>query len=196
MFKSIVTKISTTIILISAIVTIYIGYEQFRDKKQTISINTILIKKLKNNKDLNSTSLHNNSLWKIYCRIQNIGEMPIIGQGSHKTIINDSLTLSINNSIDIVRMSAYHNFPINDFIQTKLNLIDYGIDILFLQWLPNNYIDFELIVKTKNKLKPKLMINKYQLINANVIYRYALVDKDDKFHIIGSSSNKIEERNE
>ncbi len=193
MFRSIVNKIIASIILIAAIVTIYTGYEQFRDKKQTITINTILIENLTNKKNLNLKTLDNNkySLWKIYCRIKNVGEMPIIGKGSLKTIINDTLKLTVYNSIGIERMSAYHNFPINNFYETKLNLVDYSIDILFLQWLPNNYIDFELIVKTKNKLKPEISINKYQLINTNVIYRKGLAEKEDKFHIVQNSFNKI-----
>lgn len=168
----ILITISTFIGCIIAILSFINQIKPINPKIEILEISNDNLTNLPKIKNLQSSFYYKDSLitnlWKLNVSVENIGDKTIVGKGQNKNIIDDNLTLKINDGFKLIDFSI-NKSDIPYEIKNKLN----EVDLNFMQWRTNEKIYITIYAEQINNKSEhlKLLLNEREIIDGIVTTR-------------------------
>lgn len=172
--KQILVLLSIIITILTGIVGLYTYVKNDNPKLEVTIYSDQLITQTNNPDNLKATYTYNDSievhnLWQAKYIIRNIGKSTIIGQGKNSSLVENSINYTFPDSVDVLYCDITNNG-----IDAKIE----NNSISFKQWKTNEFIEINALIESIKF--PEFKINHRDIIDADVYYKHASPQNDNK----------------
>lgn len=172
--KQILGLLSVIITILAGIVALYTYFKNDNPKLEVTIYSDQLITQVHNIDNLKAIYTYNDSievhnLWQAKYIIRNIGKSTIIGQGKNQSLVENSINYTFPDSVDVLYCDITNNG-----IDAKIE----NNSISFKQWKTNEFIEINALIESIKF--PEFKINHRDIIDADVYYKHASAQNDNK----------------
>lgn len=171
--KFISTKLNTALSIIGVMTAIYGVWYTTQDELNQLTLylyTTEELTKLSSVEKLDAEFKYDghkvNNLWRVSLKLTNSGNETLIGEGSRKTLLKDSIPIKFDKSFLMINVKPNSN---NDIDISKSVIASNSFMLKFDQWRVNESIVLSFLLESKNDKTPSPIISSRSIIDGNIV---------------------------